>query len=198
MKATIKTGGKQYNVGLGDVLDIEKIEAKAGDKISLTAICIIDGDKVEADPAKAAKTAVKAEVLEQHKGDKQIVFKFKRRKNYKVKRGHRQQLTKVRIVEIGTAKYDPKKAAKPASKSAAKPAAKKEAPKKAEAKPAAKPADKAEAKKTASKPAAKPAVKKAETNKPAAKPAAKKAPAKKPAAKPAAKKAPAKKPAEKK
>ena len=194
MKATIKTGGKQYNVGLGDVISIEKIDAKAGDKVALTAICIIDGDKVEADPAKAAKTVVKAEVLEQFKGEKQIVFKFKRRKNYKVKRGHRQQLTKVRIVEIGSAKFDPKKVAKPA----AKPAAKKEAPKAAEAKPAAKPAVKAEAKKPASKPAAKPAAKKTDTKKPAAKPAEKKAPAKKPAAKPAAKKAPAKKPADKK
>ena len=77
MKATIKTGGKQYNVSVGDVFDIEKVDAKAGDKINLDPICIIDGDKIEADPAKAAKTAVMAEVLEQHKGDKVIVFKFK-------------------------------------------------------------------------------------------------------------------------
>ena len=183
MKATIKTGGKQYNVGLGDVFDIEKIDAKAGDKVALTAICIVDGDKIEADPSKAAKTAVKAEVLEQHKGDKQIVFKFKRRKNYKVKRGHRQNLTKIRIVEIGTAKYDPKKDAKPAAKKAE------------DKKPAAKPAAKA-----APKPAAKPAEKKAPAKKPAAKAPAKKTAEKKPAAKKptTAKKAPAKKPAAKK
>ena len=154
-------------------LIIQKIDAKAGDKVSLTAICIVDGDKVEADPAKAAKTAVKAEVLEQHKGDKQVVFKFKRRKNYKVKKGHRQNLTKIRIVEIGTAKYDPKKAAKPVAK-------------------------KAEAK----KPVAKPAQNKASEKKPtqAKAPAAKKPAEKKPAEKKATteKKAPAKKPAAKK
>lgn len=177
MKATIKTGGKQYNVGLGDIINIEKIDAKAGDKLSLTTICVIDGDKVEADPAKAAKTAVKAEVIEQFKDEKKVVFKFKRRKNYKVKNGHRQNLTKVRIVEIGTAKYDPKKDAKPAAKKAA-------------AKPAAKPAAKTAAKpaaKTAAKPAAKPAAKKA-TTKPAAKPAAKKTETKAPAKKPSDKK----------
>ena len=182
MKATIKTGGKQYNVGLGDIINIEKIDAKAGDKLSLTTICVIDGDKVEADPAKAAKTTVKAEVIEQFKDEKKVVFKFKRRKNYKVKNGHRQNLTKVRIVEIGTAKYDPKKDVKPSTK-------------KAVAKPAAKPAAKTAAK-TAAKPAAKPAAKKA-TTKPAAKPAAKKTAAK-PAAKKTETKVPAKKPADKK
>lgn len=168
MKATIKTGGKQYNVALGDVISVEKLEGKAGDKLSLKPICVIDGDKVEADPAKASKTLVKAEVLEQYKGEKQVVFKFKRRKNYKVKKGHRQQLTKLRIVEIGTSKYDPKKAAKPVAKKAAdkKPAEKKVSEKKpteAKASAAKKPAEK------------KPAEKKATT--------AKMAPAKKPAAK---------------
>lgn len=164
MKATIKTGGKQYNVCVGDVFDIEKVDAKAGDKINLDPICIIDGDKIEADPAKAAKTAVKAEVLEQHKGDKVIVFKFKRRKNYKVKNGHRQQLTKIRIVEIGSEKFTGKKAA-------AKPAAKK-APAKAAAKPAAKKADAKPAAKKATTVAKKPAAKKTTTA--AKKPAAKK------------------------
>ena len=178
MKATIKTGGKQYNVALGDVISVEKLDGKAGDKISLNAICVIDGDKIEADPAKAAKTAVKAEVLEQYKGEKQVVFKFKRRKNYKVKKGHRQQLTKLRIVEIGTAKYDPKKAAKPVAKKAAE--------KKPEAKAPAATKKPAEAKKPAAKPAAtKAPAKKLAEKKPAEKKAttAKKAPAKKPAAK---------------
>ena len=93
----------------------------------MPAICIVDGDKIEADPAKAAATKVTAVVIEQFKGEKQLVFKFKKRKNYKKLRGHRQQLTRVEIESVGSAK-----AAK-----AKKPAAKKAAPKKAEAEAAA-------------------------------------------------------------
>ena len=66
-----------------------------------TAICIVDGDKVEADPAKAAATKVTATVIEQFRGEKQLVFKFKKRKNYKKMRGHRQYLTRIQVESIG-------------------------------------------------------------------------------------------------
>ena len=101
MYAIVKTGGKQYKVAVGDKLNIEKLDVAVGEKVELPAICVIDGDKVEADPAKAAATKVVATVIEQFKGDKQIVFKFKKRKNYKRLRGHRQQLTRVQIESIG-------------------------------------------------------------------------------------------------
>lgn len=123
MYAIVKTGGKQYKVAPGDKLNIEKLDAEVGAKVELDAICVVDGKKVEADPAKAAATKVVAVVLEQFKGEKQLVFKFKKRKNYKKLRGHRQQLTRVEIESIGSAK-----AAKPAAKKAAK----KAAPKKVE------------------------------------------------------------------
>lgn len=110
MYAIVKTGGKQYKVAEGDKLNIEKLDAQVGDKVELEAICIVDGDKVEADPAKAAKFVVTAEVLEQFKGEKQIVFKFKKRKNYKRKKGHRQLLTRVEIKSIAAAKKAAKKA----------------------------------------------------------------------------------------
>ena len=110
MYAIVKTGGKQYKVAEGDKLNIEKLDAQVGDKGELEAICIVDGDKVEVDPAKAAKFVVTAEVLEQFKGEKQIVFKFKKRKNYKRKKGHRQLLTRVEIKSIAA-----KKAAKKAA-----------------------------------------------------------------------------------
>lgn len=97
MKAVIKTGGKQYTVSVGDKLDVEKIDAKVGASVKFDAIAIIDGDKIDTKPNKT----VSAKVLEQHKGDKKIVFKFKRRKNYKVKNAHRQQLTRVEIKKIG-------------------------------------------------------------------------------------------------
>lgn len=131
MYAIVKTGGKQYKVAPGDKLNIEKLDAAVGDKVELEAICIVDGKKVEADPAKAAATKVVATVLEQFKGEKQLVFKFKKRKNYKKLRGHRQQLTRVQIESVGSAKAEKPAAKKAATKSDAetKPAAKKAADK---------------------------------------------------------------------
>ena len=82
-----------------------------------------NGKNIEADPAKAAETKVEAVVLEQFKGDKKLVFKFKKRKNYKKMRGHRQNLTRLQIAAVGSQK--PK---------ATKPAAKKTAPKAASVK----------------------------------------------------------------
>ena len=90
MYAIGKTGGKQYKVAPGDKISIEKVDVEPGKTVELTAICVVDGDKVEADPAKAAATKVVATVLEQYRGEKQLVFKFKKRKNYKKLRGHRQ------------------------------------------------------------------------------------------------------------
>ena len=87
MYAIVKTGGKQYKVSTGDCLNVEKLEGEAG-------------DKVEADPAKAAETKVTATVVEQFKDKKVLVFKFKKRKNYKKLRGHRQQLTRIQITSI--------------------------------------------------------------------------------------------------
>ena len=76
MYAIVKTGGKQYKVAPGDKLNIEKLDAAVGDKVELEAICVVDGAKVEADPAKAAATKVTAIILEQFKGEKQLVFKL--------------------------------------------------------------------------------------------------------------------------
>ena len=138
MYAIVKTGGKQYKVAPGDKLNIEKLDAAVGDKVELEAICVVDGAKVEADPAKAAATKVTAIILEQFKGEKQLVFKFKKRKNYKKLRGHRQQLTRVEIESVGSAKAE-----KPAVKKAAKKddAEKKPAPAKAADKPASEDAE---------------------------------------------------------
>ena len=100
MYAIVKTGGKQYKVAKGDKLDIEKLDANVGDKVELDVICFVDGSTVEADPVKASKVKVTAEVIDQVKGEKQLVFKFKKRKNYKKMRGHRQQLTRIEIKSI--------------------------------------------------------------------------------------------------
>ena len=105
MYAVVKTGGKQYTVKPGDVLAIEKLPAEIGDEVELPVIFVADGDKIEADPAKAASTKVTAKVLDQFKDKKQLVFKFKKRKGYKKLRGHRQQLTRVRIMQVGSEKW---------------------------------------------------------------------------------------------
>ena len=103
MYAIVKTGGKQYKVAPGDKLNVEKLPVEVGEKVELTAIC---GEPVVADPAEAAKTKVEATVVEQFRGEKQLVFKFKKRKNYKKMRGHRQYLTRIRIDSVGSAVAD--------------------------------------------------------------------------------------------
>ena len=110
MYAIVKTGGKQYKVAPGDKINIEKIDVEPGQHIELEAICVVDGASVEL--TDAAKTKVVATVLEQFKGEKQLVFKFKKRKNYKRLRGHRQRLTRIQITQIGDVTYEaPVKAA---------------------------------------------------------------------------------------
>ena len=97
MYAIVKTGGKQYKVAPGDKLNVEKLPVEVGEKVELTVV---------ADPAEAAKTKVEATVVEQFRGEKQLVFKFKKRKNYKKMRGHRQYLTRIRIDSVGSAVAD--------------------------------------------------------------------------------------------
>ena len=123
MYAIVKTGGKQYKVEPGTVVSIEKLDAEIGDEVELPVIFFADGDSIEADPEKAAATKVTAEVLDQYKGKKQLVFKFKKRKGYKKLKGHRQQLTKVRILSVGDAKWEKKAAFAPEADEAEQPEA---------------------------------------------------------------------------
>jgi len=164
MFAVIRTGGKQYRVAPNDIIKVEKIAGERGDIVELAEVILLGG---EGGPKTGSPTIagalVAAEVIEQTRADKIVVFKKKRRKNYRRKKGHRQLLTALRITEILTEGKKPSKGApKPEKKAAPKPEAKK-AEKKPEAKQAAK---KAEAKPAAKKPAAKA---KAPAKKPAAK-----------------------------
>ena len=101
MYAIIESGGKQYKVKAGDEILLEKINGKAGDKIELKKILFFtkNGETILLQKD-LTKVKVKATILEQTKGDKIIVFKYKAKKNYRRKRGHRQLLTKVKIDEI--------------------------------------------------------------------------------------------------
>lgn len=140
MYAVIRTGGKQYRVAADDVIEIEKIVAEPGDIVSLEEVLMLGGDggPTVGTPL-IAGASVAAEVLEQKRAAKLLVFKKKRRKNYRRKHGHRQHLTALRITEILTDGKAPSKA-KAAKKPEAKPAEDDKAP---EAKPDSQPAARA-------------------------------------------------------
>ena len=150
MFAVIKTGGKQYKVAPNDVLRIEKIAGEPGDTVELGSVLMVGGeDGLTIGAPLVEGAAVAAEVIEQARADKIIVFKKKRRKNHRRRNGHRQHETVLRVTEILT---DGKKPGKARSKAAAKTAP---APAKAEPAPAkAEAAEKVPAKKAAPKQAA--------------------------------------------
>ena len=170
MFAVLKTGGKQYKVASGDILRVEKVTGNAGDTVQFNEILMVGGDKPTIGVPTVAGAAVQAEILEQGKGPKVINYVKRRRKHSSQrKKGHRQQITVLRVTDIlakggdksGVAAADNGSGFVPgaveAKAAAKKPAAKKAAPKKeakAEAKPAAKkaaPKKKAPAKKAADK-----------------------------------------------
>ncbi len=101
MFAVIKSGGKQYRVREGDVIDVEKLAAGAGEKFHFSQILLIAYDKnVLIGMPFLEKALVRAEVIRDFKDEKVVVFKKKRRKQFKRTRGHRQRLTRVRIEKI--------------------------------------------------------------------------------------------------
>ena len=101
MFAVLKTGGKQYKVQAGDVLRVEKLNAVAGDKIQFNEILMVGGDTVTVGAPLVAGAAVQAEVIDQIKGEKTIHYVKRRRKHSSQRtKGHRQQLTLVRVTEV--------------------------------------------------------------------------------------------------
>jgi large subunit ribosomal protein L21 len=161
--AIVETGGKQYKAEKGETLLVDRLSAKEGDKVSLRAVMFRDSDVV-AEPGELEKVKVEATVAEHLRGPKLRVFKYKPKKGYKRRAGHRSELTRLEVTEIK------KLTRKPAgAKAEAKPAAK------AETKPARKPAARktaasagksGTARKTTAK---KPATRKTSTRKPATK-----------------------------
>ena len=104
MYAVLKTGGKQYRVAANDVIKVEKLGGDAGATVDLTDILMVGTDNgVTVGTPLVNGAKVTAEIVEQTKGDKVIIFKKKRRHNYRRKRGHRQDLTVLRITDIQTA-----------------------------------------------------------------------------------------------
>ena len=123
MYAIVSTGGKQYKVAQDDVITVEKIDAEVGSKVELPVLFLNDGKKIVTDPAKLAKAKVTAEIVDQFKGEKQLVFKFKKRKRYHRLKGHRQQLTKVKITKVQATSRAARKTTQAAEAAAEAPAA---------------------------------------------------------------------------
>jgi len=97
MFAVIRTGGKQYKVTSGDVIAVEKLEGAQGDKVEISDVLMVD-QNVGSPLLKGVK--VLAEIVKQFRDDKVIIFKKRRRHNYRRKKGHRQYLTEIKITEI--------------------------------------------------------------------------------------------------
>ena len=104
MYAIVKTGGKQYKVAVGDVVEVEKLAGAAGSAVSLAALLVVDGSDVTTDAAALAGVTVSGEVVEQTKGPKISILKYKNKTGYKRRMGHRQKLTSVRVTAIETGK----------------------------------------------------------------------------------------------
>ena len=101
MYAIVDSGGKQYKVREGDILKVEKLAGEVGDSISFDKILMFsDGENVSVGTPILEDVAVSGHIVEQGKAKKIIVFKYKRRKRYRRKRGHRQQFTAVKINSI--------------------------------------------------------------------------------------------------
>jgi large subunit ribosomal protein L21 len=100
MYAVIRTGGKQYRVSEGDTLRIEKLAGDVGNAVSFDEVLLVGGDKITVGKPLVKGAKVGAQIIAQEKAKKVIVFKMRRRKNYRRKNGHRQQYTEVKITGI--------------------------------------------------------------------------------------------------
>ena len=101
MQAVIVTGGKQYSVKEGDVLYIEKLNAEAGESVTFDKVlAVLDGDSATFGAPTVEGASVTANVVKNGKGKKVLVFKYKPKKNYRRRQGHRQPYTKVEITKV--------------------------------------------------------------------------------------------------
>ena len=101
MYAIVHAGGRQEKVSVGDLLTVDRLSSTAGTTVQLQPLLLVDGTTVTSDAATLAGTTVTAEVVDETKGPKIIIQKFKNKTGYKKRQGHRQDLTRVRVTAIG-------------------------------------------------------------------------------------------------
>jgi large subunit ribosomal protein L21 len=102
--AIVRSGGQQQKVAVGDVLEIDKVDARAGESLLLPAVLLVKDGKVTADAKKLAKVKVTAEILADTKGPKIDIGKYKNKTGYRRRMGHRQKFTQVKVTDIKTTK----------------------------------------------------------------------------------------------
>ena len=100
MYAIVKTGGKQYKVAEGDLVKVEKIEGEPGSPVALTPILLVDGADIKSNASELEGVQVSAEIVEHTKGPKIKILKYKNKTGYKVRQGHRQQLTVLKVTGV--------------------------------------------------------------------------------------------------
>ena len=101
MYAVIRTGGKQYRVAAGDTVEVEKLDGAVGDSISLADVLLVSaGDAVQVGTPTLAGATVSAKITGQYRGTKIMVFKYRPKKRIRVRKGHRQYLTRLQIESI--------------------------------------------------------------------------------------------------
>jgi len=104
MYAVVKTGGKQYRVAAGDILEVEKLDGAVGDSITLDEVLLVaDGDNVTVGQPMVDGASVTAKITGQHRGKKIMVFRYRPKKRIRVRKGHRQYLTRLEIESINAA-----------------------------------------------------------------------------------------------
>jgi large subunit ribosomal protein L21 len=101
MYAVVRTGGKEYKISKGDVIRVEKLEGKVGDPVKLSDVLMVsDGTETRVGEPQLSQAVVTGEIVQQVKGQKTLIFKMKRRKNYRRLRGHRQNYTTIKVNDI--------------------------------------------------------------------------------------------------
>ncbi len=98
--AVVRAGGRQEKVSVGTIVTLDRVNNATDGKIQLAALLLVDGDKVVTDAAALAKVKVTAEVLNDLRGPKIVIQKYKNKTGYKKRQGHRQDLTRVQVTEI--------------------------------------------------------------------------------------------------
>ena len=101
MYAVIRTGGKQYRVAAGDVVEVEKLEGAVGDSITLDDVLLVsNGDAVQVGTPRVDGASVTAKITGQYRGNKIMVFKYRPKKRIRVRKGHRQWITRLQIETV--------------------------------------------------------------------------------------------------
>ena len=100
--AVIQTGGKQYRIAEGETVRLPKLDGKPGDSVTFSEVLLVSGDSPKIGKPLVSGASVSGEIVSQGLDNKIIVFKFKRRKRYRKKQGHRQQFTEVKITKVAS------------------------------------------------------------------------------------------------